>query len=286
MNGAIVISGYLKGAKFEEPASMMTDAANRHGIGFRTFYNNDLCVPVGDGESFEKLLGDTDFVVMWDKDVDLAMNLELWGMPVFNCAECIRLCDDKALTHLTLEECDIPTIRTLSAPMTFGMPFTEMSDRIIDQIGFPMVVKDCFGSFGQQVRLVNDADELRKYLDGSVPRIFQEYVECGSQDIRIEVVGGRAVAAVRRIAHEGDFRANSTLGGTMQQYVPTEEEIGIAVDAAEAVEADFAGVDIIQSKDGPLVCEVNSNAHLKNLLNCTGKDVSDDIIEHIICLLR
>jgi len=286
MNGAIVINGYLRGAKFDEPAAMMTAAAQRHGIGFRTLLNSDLSVPVGDGEAFDEILGDTDFVVLWDKDVKLAMNLELWGMPVFNCAECIRLCDDKSLTHLTLEECDIPTIRTFSSPMTFGMPFTDLSDRIIEQIGFPMVVKDCFGSFGQQVRLVNDAEGLSKYLDGSVPRIFQEYIDCGSQDIRIEVVGGRAVAAVRRTAPEGDFRSNATLGGTMSKYTPTQEECDIAIDAAEAVEADFAGVDIIQSKDGPLVCEVNSNAHLKNLLDCTGKDVSDDIIEHIICILK
>ncbi len=286
MNGAIVINGYLRGAKFDEPAAMMAAAAQRHGIGFKTLLNSDLSAPIGDGEALEKILGDTDFVVLWDKDVKLAMNLELWGMPVFNCAECIRLCDDKALTHLTLEECDIPTIRTFFSPMTFGMPFTDISERIIDQIGFPMVVKDCFGSFGQQVRLVNSAMELSQYLDGAVPRIFQEYIECGSEDIRIEVVGGKAVASVRRTAPDGDFRANATLGGTMLPYTPTDEERDLALEAADAVEADFAGVDIIRSPEGPLVCEVNSNAHIKNLLNCTGIDVSDSIIEHISCVLR
>ncbi|MBP3386206.1 MAG: hypothetical protein J6K69_05080, partial [Candidatus Methanomethylophilaceae archaeon] len=71
-------------------------------------------------------------------------------------------------------------------------------------------------------------------------------------------------------------------GGTMHRYVPTDEESELAVSAAEAVGADFAGVDIIRTSDGPVVCEVNSNAHIKNMLDCTGHDVSMDILEHII----
>jgi len=102
----------------------------------------------------------------------------------------------------------------------------------------------------------------------------------------LEVVGERVVAAVKRKAAEGDFRANASNGGTMTEYVPTEEEAILAIDAAAAVQADFAGVDIINSSEGPVVCEVNSNAHIMNLKNATGIDVSDSIIRHIVDLIQ
>ena len=68
----------------------------------------------------------------------------------------------------------------------------------------------------------------------------------------------------------------------MERYEPTPEEMELALRAAEAVGADFCGVDVIVSDDGPVVCEVNSNAHIRNLYECTGRDVSYDILLHII----
>ena len=282
MNGAIVINGYLNGSSFLEPAEMLTAAAAKAEVGMRTFRNTDLTVPIGDAEAFRSILGDVDFVIFWDKDVPLAKNLEVCDIPVFNCSECIRLCDDKALTHLTLADWNVPSIRTVASPMSFGTPYEDQAERILGQFGFPFVSKDCVGSFGQQVRLVRDEDDLRKELSSSVPKIFQEYIECGGEDIRAEVVGGRVVAAVKRKAPEGDFRSNASNGGVMKAYEPTEEEKSLAIEAANAVGADFCGVDIIVSDEGPKVCEVNSNAHIMNLRNATGIDVSERILEHIV----
>ena len=117
MRGAIVISGFLDSHKFREPAEMITEACGRHGIGMRTFRNTDLTVPVGDSDVMADRLGDVDFIVFWDKDIGLAKNLEVCGYPVFNCSECIRLCDDKSLTHMTLADYGIPSIGTVVAPM-------------------------------------------------------------------------------------------------------------------------------------------------------------------------
>lgn len=68
----------------------------------------------------------------------------------------------------------------------------------------------------------------------------------------------------------------------MSVHQPSEDEKELALKASEAVGADFCGVDILYMDGGPVVCEVNSNAHMKNLRNCTGIDVSDMILEHII----
>ena len=286
MRGATVINGYLNTPKFREPAQMLAEAGSRKGIEIETIMNTDLSVPIGDADAFAKKLGDVDFILFWDKDYKLAKNLEVCGYPVLNCSECIRICDDKSLTHLALAEYGIPSIRTVMGPMSFGYPYGDWMDNAEKQIGFPMVVKDCQGSFGEQVRLVRDGAELQPLSEEGIPGLFQEYIECDGRDLRLEVVGERVVASVMRIAANGDFRANASNGGHMERYDPTEEEVQLALEAAAAVQADFAGVDILQTEKGPIVCEINSNAHMKNLFNATGINAADHIIEYVRQLIE
>lgn len=275
-----MVNGFLKGGKFGEPAEMMSAAADRLGIGLDIVTNDRLPLMVDTSERM-----DTDFVLFWDKDVRAAMLLERTGSPVFNSSECIRICDDKSLTHIALSKNNVPSIPTMISPMTFdGIGYTNLSflDGAEDSFGYPMVVKDCFGSFGQQVHLAHDREELESLFYDARPRIVQRYVECGSSDLRLEVIGGEVVASVSRKGRDGDFRANTTIGGVMSVHQPSEDEKELALKASEAVGADFCGVDILYMDGEPVVCEVNSNAHMKNLRNCTGIDVSDMILEHII----
>ncbi len=284
MRGVFVSNAFLSGEKFDEPPAMFRKAADKAGVELDVLTNADLSFPIGDAGSAEGILGDADFVLFWDKDVRCAANLELCGYRVFNPSECIRVCDDKSLTHLALAKNKVPSIPTVACPLSFSeyddLSFLEDAAGIL---GFPMVVKDCFGSFGEQVRLAEDMESLKGMFEGPfVPRILQRYIECGGRDIRVEVVGGKPIAAMERRARAGEFRSNATLGGSISPYMPTDDETELAISACEAVGADFAGVDIISTPDGPVVCEVNSNAHLKNLLDCTGIDASEAILAHVI----
>ena len=284
MRGVFVSNAYLRGEKFSEPGRMLSAAAEELDVTLDLVTNADLRIPIGDRVATERALGDADFVLFWDKDVRLAANLEVCGFPVFNSAQCISVCDDKCLTHLVLANEGVPSIDTVSCPMSFS-EYDDLSflRSAADTLGFPMVVKDCFGSFGQQVHLARDMDSLEGMFAGPYrPRILQRYIECSGSDIRLEVVGDDVVEAVRRHGPEGDFRSNCTIGGGMERYEPTPEEMELALRAAEAVGADFCGVDVIVSEEGPVVCEVNSNAHIRNLYECTGRDVSYDILLHII----
>lgn len=283
MKGVMVSNGFLRGDKFSQPARMLTDAAAAMGIGLRTLSNSDMVFGIGDEDACRGIIGDADFVLFWDKDVRLASNLELCGLKVFNGSECIRVCDDKSETHLRLAGAGVPTIPTTVCPLSFsGYDDLGFLDGAADRIGFPMVVKDCFGSFGEQVRLVRNMEELVAAVSGPfVPRILQRYIETGATDIRAEVVGGEVAACVSRHGPEGDFRSNCTIGGRMERFDAPSDVRELAVSAAEAVGADFCGVDIMIDGDSPVVCEVNSNAHIMNLLNCTGRDVSYDILKHI-----
>lgn len=288
MRGVFVSNAFLEGEKFGEPPAMFRAAAGRAGVGLDLVTNSDLSFPIGDTDSADMILRDADFVLFWDKDVRCAANLELCGYRVFNSSECIGACDDKSLTHLALARAGVPSIPTISCPLSFsGYDDPTFLDGASKILGFPMVVKDCFGSFGEQVRLAMDMGSLGRMFEGPfVPRIMQRYIECGGRDIRIEVVGGVAIAAMERRAKEGEFRSNATLGGSVSAYSPTEEERELAIVACEAVGADFAGVDVISAPEGPAVCEVNSNAHLKNLLDCTGTDASEAILAHVIETVR
>ncbi len=290
MKGAVVSNAFLSDTTFREPAEMLSRAAAERGIRLDACTNVDLAFPIGDVDSVRGYLGDLDFIVFWDKDVRCCENLEMCGYRTFNSSYCIRVCDDKSLTHSVLARAGVPSLRTVPVPMTFpSVGYTDLSflDRAADLLGFPMVVKDCFGSYGQQVRLVRDMRSLMAEFDGaSQPMILQEYIECGSSDLRLEVVGGEAVEAVSRQGPPGDFRANCNVGGTMSPHEPTEDEVELALSAASAVGADFCGVDILVTEDGPRVCEVNSNAHIMNLYRCTGHDVAGDIMDHITAVVR
>jgi ribosomal protein S6--L-glutamate ligase/gamma-F420-2:alpha-L-glutamate ligase len=132
--------------------------------------------------------------------------------------------------------------------------------------------------------LIQDQEELQnKIIDLSPkPILFQKYIqESKGRDIRLCIVGGEFVGAVMR-TNNHDFRANVSNGGMMTTYTPTTEEINIAKKACDAIGLDFAGVDILFGNNGPLICEINSNAHMKSFYDATGIDVVKKIFEYII----
>ncbi len=151
-------------------------------------------------------------------------------------------------------------------------------------LGYPLVVKEAYGSFGQQVYLIqteNELIELVKTLKHK-PFILQEFIEKSrGRDIRINVVGDKVIAAMKRTS-EHDFRANMTNGGQGSPYTPTEAEAELAIAAARILGVDFAGVDLLFGEDGPLLCEVNSNSHLLNIYDCTGINIADAMFDYMI----
>ena len=112
--------------------------------------------------------------------------------------------------------------------------------------------------------------------------LFQRFLsESAGRDIRLQVVGDQVIASMYRYSTDGDFRANITNGGSMKRYEPSPEEISLALRSTRALGLDFAGVDLLFGADGPVVCEVNSNAPFKNIYDCTGVNAADAIIAHI-----
>ena len=286
MTGWLVVNKFLASAKFSEIFEWLEDSAARHGIELIRVTNAELMNVPGRGGRAE---GRPDFVLFWDKDVRLAERLEADGFRLFNSARAIETCDDKSLTYVRLKKSGVPMPETLIAPMTFhniGYTDYEFLRSAKDALGFPMVVKESYGSFGKEVYLARDMNELREIVQsaGGRPLIFQEYVKSSHGiDIRINIVGGEVIASMLRRSVNGDFRANVTNGGKMETYTPTDGEAALAIRSCEALELDFAGIDILFGADGePVFCEANSNSHFKNIYDCTGINVADAMFKYIL----
>ena len=285
----LVVNGFVHSKKFDQIFAWLVQAAKKQGCLLEICSNAQLLpqLVMEDGMLLPKGRR-PQFVIFWDKDVRLARLLEKLGLRLFNSAESIEICDDKARTYLELLKCGIRMPRTIIAPKTFrpeGYPQLDFLQAIEHQLGYPMVVKECYGSFGQQVYLVNNEQEMRECLGyiKNRPFLFQEYVACSKgNDIRIQMVGSQAVASMHRY-HEYDFRANITNGGSMEAYEPDKAQLDMARKVMQMLKLDFAGVDILFGKNGePVLCEVNSNAHFVNIYQCTGINAADAIIRYCL----
>lgn len=288
--GWLVYNGNINSLKFTEQVDWLLRAAKANGIKLDAVKNDEILAGVNAGKAilYGSKAGELpQFALFWDKDVRLARQLEKMGIRLFNSAETLFICDDKTLTHQVLSDAGIPMPKTIYAPLVFpGSPYENDAfiELIESQLEYPMVVKEAFGSFGAQVYMAKDRAELlelRKKLV-YVPHLYQEYVKSSSgRDVRLQVVGGKVVASVIR-TNASDFRANVTAGGSMHVFDSPAAFRDMAVKAAKLTGADFAGVDILfDANDGPILCEVNSNAHIKNLYNCTGVDVADLMLKYI-----
>ena len=267
MKGILAVNHFLNTAKFSELHNYLVEAAEKENIELEIKTNLELATNIPE----------CDFVLFWDKDINLARRLERQGLPVFNSADSIEKCDDKARTYIELSG-TVPQPKTLIAPKTyFKADFTEFVDKAIEILGLPLVFKECFGSFGEQVFLCKTKADIMSRITER-PFILQEFIASSAgRDKRIEVVGGKVVAAMERF-NENDFRSNVTNGGKMRPCEPSQAECDIAIAACEKLGLTFGGVDLLE---GGIVCEVNSNAHIINIMNCTGIDIAAQIFKEI-----
>lgn len=299
----LITNGFLISKKFDEIYGFLSRAAASRGVRILHMKNNELILPAHDAEGLKSCveycvkrkypdITDIDFIIFWDKDLLLAESLETAGFKLYNSFSSIRDCDNKALTYNRLRMGGLPLIPTIFAPMTYsniGYVDTDFLKQVGEQLGFPLVIKECCGSFGMQVYLANDlneaADITKKH--GFVPLLYQKFISYRKgTDIRINMVGQNAAASMLR-SNPSDFRANITIGGHMEKYEPSDFELTISRHAVRLLGLDFGGVDIIMDKDGMrYICEVNSNAHFKNIYDLTGVDVAEHIIDHILKMER
>lgn len=291
-HGWIVYNGNLPGTKFSDFAHMIQKAATKKGSQTTLIKNNHIYSLIGAQPDPIKLIYDSDYgpypdyVVFTDKDIYLAQQLERLKIPVFNTAHAIAVSDDKIATYQALAAKGLQIPKTIIAPKTFIKNYSNsiQLESIIQHLGLPLIIKEAFGSFGEQVYLIHTRQELKKKVNqlAGIAFMFQEFIDTSyGRDLRLQVVGNQVIAAMERNS-KVDFRANITAGGSTKPYQSSQLEEELAIAGAKAVGADFAGVDLLFGKDGPIICEINSNAHIQNLLDCTGVNAATHMIDYIL----
>lgn len=209
----------------------------------------------------------------------LVEQFELCGIPVLNCADGFRVSRNKILAGelLTAEGLPVPKTVTLRNP--------NQIEQAIEVLGGPpIVVKIHPGTQGVGVAICETVRSARSTIEAfwSLDReiLLQEFIaEASGTDIRMFVVDGEVVGAMRRTAPSTEFRSNLHRGGTAEKVVVDDELARIGVEAADAMDLLIAGVDILESNRGPLIMEVNPSPGLQGIEEATRVDVASRIIK-------
>lgn len=206
----------------------------------------------------------------------------IMGIPIVNNSVPIARSRDKLRSLQLLSQHDIDVPRTVMArsPSQIG--------RALEAVGGPPVVlKLIQGTQGVGVMLAETLPALEAILDtlwGLGQNILiQEFIaESKGRDVRALVVGGRVVGAMRRTARVGEFRSNIHRGGAGQVISLNPEFQAVAIKACAVMGLQVAGVDLLESKDGPKVIEVNSSPGFEGLETATGKDIAREILDYAV----
>ena len=234
----------------------------------------------GDIKSF---IQDYDFAVYLDKDKYTSALLEKAGLRLFNRHEAIRICDDKMVTHIRLAGHGIKMPDTIAGLLCYSeeasvREIKERIELIENRIGYPCVIKESYGSLGAKVYCANNRDELIEYMEKVKMKahLFQKMITTSmGRDIRVIVIGGRAVCSMRRKSRT-DFRSNIELGGTGERILLPESFREVAEKAAKILNLDYCGIDLLYGEnDEPILCEVNSNAFFGGIESVTGFNVAE-----------
>ena len=184
----------------------------------------------------------------------------------------------KSLQYLLTEGISIPSSVLAGSEIA---AFVTMNN-----IASPSILKTLSGSQGIGVMLVEKKQSavsiLETFKQANVSVLAQDFIEeAGSADIRCFVIGNNVVATMQRKGQEGEFRANCHLGGFAEKINLSAQEQNIAIRATKAVGLDVAGVDLIRSKKGLLVLEVNASPGLEMIEKTSGEDIALQMILHL-----
>ena len=203
------------------------------------------------------------------------------GVAVINSSDSIMSSRDKLLAHQLLAAAGIPFPRTVLARQPSDVA------RMVKLVGGPPVIlKLVSGTHGKGVMLGKDIDEIQASLETvwalNQTLLIQEFVrDSHGEDLRVIVVGGRALGAMKRTAKLGSFRANVHQGADVAEYPMDDELEWLALRATEVMGLDVAGVDLVKGRDGYSVIEVNSGPGFEGFEKATGKNVAAEILRYV-----
>ena len=210
--------------------------------------------------------------------LDLMSAIEEYGIKLMNSRASLEIASDKFLTSIFLEQYNIPTPRTIICEDT--------SDALeaYDELGGDIVLKPLFGSKGIGVTRINDKAfaENVLYSLGQLNTVFylQEFIEHHNRDIRVLVLGNKAIAGMYRKSN--NWKTNVHAGARVEAIELTKEIEELAIRAAIMTKTEIAGVDLIETEQGLKVLEVNSIPGFTGLQKITNFNIAEEIVSYFL----
>jgi len=210
-------------------------------------------------------------------------HLERQGVHIFNQAEAVDCVKDKLFSQQVLAASDLPVPKTMLVKHPVDADFVEQS------LGFPVVIKTLAGSHGEGVFLAEDRMrfvDLMELIQSTAPTaniIMQEFIgTTKGRDLRVIVVGGRAVGCMQRISVDGSFKTNISRGGKAEPFELTDNIEWLSMEATRVLGLDIAGVDLLFDEDDQYrICEVNSAPQFKGIESLGQTDVAEQIMKYV-----
>ena len=251
--------------------------------GVYKIYNTD------DKEGFEVSSSDTIAIVrgsvrLKKSYLDLLSRLEKIGVCMINSRQTVEVSSDKYRTYVKLQDFGLTQPKTILIP---NEDTWKESLEILDS-KFPIIMKTLEGSKGVGVLFIESERQIESLVqllysqNENVDLLIQEYIKTDG-DIRVIVLGGRIIAAMKRDVIEGDFRSNVSQGAKVTEYPLTELEVEQSLLAAKAVDGSWVAVDFIPSKkpkkDPPFILEVNHSPGTEGIEKATGKNIVKEVVD-------
>ncbi|MGQ9692824.1 MAG: lysine biosynthesis protein LysX [Thermaceae bacterium] len=267
--------------RIRQDERMLFERAESLGLPYRKVYVPALRMVLGERpKELEGVTVALERCVSQSRGLAVARYLTALGIPVVNRPEVIETCGDKWATSVALERAGLPQ------PRTALLTDAEEALKLMEEWGYPVVLKPVIGSWGRLLAKITDREsaeailEHKEVLGGFTHQLLyvQEYVEKPGRDIRAFVVGNRTIAAIyRRSTH---WITNTARGGEAIACPVTEEIQDLALRAAQAVGGGVVAVDLFESERGLLVNEVNHTMEFKNSVHTTGVDIPGEILRY------
>ncbi len=219
--------------------------------------------------------------VSHSRNLNIVRLFETAGIPCVNSSKAIDVCGDKLQTSLALGRAGLPQPE-------FRVAFSEKAALdLIEDMGYPVVLKPVVGSWGRLISKINDRDAAESLLEHKATlgnyqhSIFyvQEYVEKGHRDIRSFVVGDEVVAAIYRDSDH--WKTNTALGAVTSNCPLTSELTELSLAAARAVSGEVVAIDLFETPNGLVINEVNDTMEFKNSVSVTGVNIPLKIAEYV-----
>lgn len=280
MNGIIIVNQEIGHNVYK--INRYKEEFSKIGISLDVFVNDGTLAMIVDSQ-LSINLPKCDFVIYLDKDIYLARILEKAGYRLFNKADFIKLCDDKALTNIACASRGIKMPDTITGPLFYSPELKEENlkflDDVIAKLGLPLILKRVYGSLGLGVYLIKSKEELvEAYKEHCrAPILFQRYV--GSSygvSARVIIIDQKVVGGFIRY-NKTDFRSNFGDNASSRPLKEGDKCFELASYIAKELDIEYAGIDFMFLESGePILCEINSNAFFEEFEKVTGINVAKE----------